>query len=257
MVKAIGDEKLGLLFARIWVYPLSRKQTDMKIALIAAMKAEDEEIAYSLAAGYGKAIDGFEICESSANGNETVLLTSGIGKVFAGAGAEALIAHYHPDQIINFGVAGSLDEAKAPAGSLLVASSFVQHDMNTTAIGDPRGLISGINVVYFPSDEQIAKVLLGLAKQTSFVADEGIIASGDLFVAGEERSAKIAREFKAAAADMESAAIAQICYANKIPFCSLKGISDVYGDAKQYEANKSTMSHAVQELIKKYLETLR
>ena len=54
----------------------------------------------------------------------------------------------------------------------------------------------------------------------------GVIASGDQFVASAERKAFIVEHFKAIACEMEGAAVGQVCYVNKVPFCVLRAISD-------------------------------
>ena len=53
-----------------------------------------------------------------------------------------------------------------------------------------------------------------------------MIASGDQFVASGERKDFITSEFGAIACEMEGAAIGQVCYMNKVPFCVLRAISD-------------------------------
>ena len=37
-----------------------------------------------------------------------------------------------------------------PVGTLVLAEQFVQHDMDTSAVGDPVGLVSTVNVTEFP-----------------------------------------------------------------------------------------------------------
>ena len=67
----------------------------------------------------------------------------GISKVNAAMGAQLLISLYHPDLVLNAGVAGCFENV--PIGTIVLAEGFVQHDVDTTAIGDPVGLVSTVN----------------------------------------------------------------------------------------------------------------
>lgn len=73
----------------------------------------------------------------------------GVSKVNAAMTAQILCLHFGVDLILNAGVAGCLTDL--PTGSLVVASEFVQHDVDTTAVGDPIGLVSTVNRVDFPT----------------------------------------------------------------------------------------------------------
>ena len=67
----------------------------------------------------------------------------GVSKVNAAMGAQLLISLYHPDLVLNAGVAGCFENV--PIGTIVLAEGFVQHDVDTTAIGDPVGLVSTVN----------------------------------------------------------------------------------------------------------------
>ena len=96
-----------------------------------------------------------------------VAAVCGIGKVFAAICAEAMILEFHVDYVINIGVGGTLCK-ELGVMDVAVADKVVQHDMNTTPLGDPVGLLSGINEVYLPTDEKMCR-LLG-----SCLAEKGI-----------------------------------------------------------------------------------
>ncbi len=55
---------------------------------------------------------------------------------------------------------------------------------------------------------------------------EGVIATGDQFVANSERKDWIGETFKADALEMEGAAVAVVCSSLDIPFFILRAISD-------------------------------
>jgi adenosylhomocysteine nucleosidase len=98
--------------------------------------------------------------------------------------------------------------------------------MDTSPLGDPKGLISGINKIYFEADDRANRILLDCAVQLGLKACAGIIASGDVFVASKEEKERITRDFSASVCEMEGAAIAQAAFVNGIPFAVIRAISD-------------------------------
>ena len=74
------------------------------------MHKEHEQIV-GLLADVNEVHDGrFAFVEGKLNGQKLVLMESGIGKVNAAVGAVELIKRYHPDALINTGVAGGIDK---------------------------------------------------------------------------------------------------------------------------------------------------
>ena len=149
----------------------------------------------------------------------------GIGKVFAAMCAQTMILRYKPDCIVNTGVAGTLTD-KLEIGSIAVSSAVVQHDMDTSALGDPVGMISGINKVLLPADQDLCDQLSACATVLGIHTQTGVIASGDQFISSSERKSAIVKTFGAIACEMEGASIGQVCYVNRVPFCVLRAISD-------------------------------
>ena len=106
---------------------------------------------------------------------------------------------------INIGVAGSLDVQRLPLFSSIIASSLVEHDLDTSAIGDPKGLVSGINLVSLPVDEAISLRLVTAAESVGQHPLRGVISSGDTFYADPLNKERIHQEFHSLATDMEAA----------------------------------------------------
>ena len=195
------------------------------IGIIAAMNVEMESLRSYMENTEEETISGIRFVRGMLEGQEVVTAVCGIGKVFAALCAQTMILRYAPEAIINTGVAGTLTNALGIA-SIAVSSAVVQHDMDTSPLGDPKGLISGINVVEIPADAQLGGKILACAKEMGVNAVSGVIASGDQFVASAERKDFITGQFGAIACEMEGAAIGQVCYVNKVPFCVLRAISD-------------------------------
>ena len=109
---------------------------------------------------------------------------------------------------------------------IVIADSLCQHDMDTSAIGDPVGLVSGINMIYFESDKRASEILISSAKALGLNASLGRIASGDKFIASKEEKKRIVDLFEASACEMEGCAIAQVAFVNNVPFAVVRAISD-------------------------------
>ena len=219
------------------------------IGIICAMKIEADAIRASLTDTRTEVVSGVEFTVGKRYGKEIVLAVCGIGKVFAAICTEAMILCFAPSLILNSGVAGTLTEALS-IGDIAIAKNLVQHDMDTSPLGDPVGLVSGINKIYFDADEA---AVAAFAKATASVGANsviGTIASGDQFMSDTAKKNAIRDRFGAIACEMEGAAIAHVAYVNNVPFAVLRAISDsASGDAQmeypKFVAMAAERSHAI------------
>ena len=195
------------------------------IGIIAAMNVEMEGLRAHMENPVSETVSGVTFVRGTIAGREVVTAVCGIGKVFAALCAQTMILRYAPEAVINTGVAGTLTN-ELTIGNLAVSSCVVQHDMDTSAIGDPVGLISGINKIEIPADRTLIRRLCAAAQAIGVRALTGCIASGDQFVASPGRKTFITDTFSAIACEMEGAAVGQVCYVNQVTFCVLRAISD-------------------------------
>ena len=158
-------------------------------------------------------------------GKRVAVTRCGIGKVFAALTTEAMILLYKPKLVVNTGVGGALARELKTA-DVVIADKLVQHDMDTSALGDPKGLVSGINKIFFEADARAVEVLNTAAKDLGVSALIGTVASGDKFVASSEDKARIVSDFSASACEMEGAAVAHVAFVNQTPFAVIRAISD-------------------------------
>ena len=193
------------------------------IGIICAMKLEAGAIQKEMQITGSESISGMEFVRGRLCGQEIVLAVCGIGKVFAAVCAEAMILHYAPACILNSGVAGTLT---------------TKLSMDTTPLGDPPGMISGLDTIYFEADPRICRMLAAAADETGAKSCRGTIASGDQFLSDPEKKAWIRSAFGAVACEMEGAAVAQAAYINKVPFGVLRAISDSADGKAQMEYPK-------------------
>ena len=195
------------------------------IGIIGAMDVEVDGIKAVIEDKKTKKISGVEFVSGYIFGKEVVVAKCGIGKVFAALCTEAMITEFSPECIINTGVAGALSP-KLSTTDIAVSAAVVQHDMDTSVLGDPVGLISGINMIEIPADASLADRLVSAIEKLGLNCEKGVIASGDCFVADPVRKKFITESFGAIACEMEGAAVGQVCYVNGVPFAVLRAISD-------------------------------
>ena len=152
----------------------------------------------------------------------------GIGKVNAALGAQRMINEFHPDIIISSGCAGGNGD-DISIQDVVVSAELVYHDVYCgTAIDNctQYGQVQGMPARY-KADEKLLEKALSL-QPSGISIHAGLIATGDWFVDSKEKMRSIIEKFPdAKAVDMESAAIAQTCYINKVPFISFRVISDI------------------------------
>ncbi len=199
------------------------------IGIIGAMQIEVEALCAAMTEVSVEERGGIRFTVGTLRGRRVVCAKCGIGKVFAALCTEAMILRYSPRVIINSGVAGTLSELSI--GQVAIADEVVQHDMDTTAFGDPAGLISGLDLVYIPADSTTSTLLAACVEAEGVPYRRGTVASGDRFVAGKAEKDRIRALFDAPshhvlACEMEGAAVGQVCYVNRIPFGILRAISD-------------------------------
>lgn len=195
------------------------------IGIIGAMRVEIEALKNSLEDAETITISGIDYYRGMLGGQKVVAAVSGVGKVFAAVCTQTMILRFGVEAIINTGVAGGIGKGIS-LGDFVIASKLCQHDMDTSGVGDPKGLISGINKVYFETEPRYRAAAVKAAKRLGFRAQVGVIASGDQFVCDPDRRHWIRDFFDSAAVEMEGAAIAQVCFINKIPFVVIRAISD-------------------------------
>ncbi len=199
------------------------------IGIIGAMKPEIDGIKDIIEDKRTEVISGIEFVSGRVGETEVVAAQSGIGKVFAAICAQTMILNYNPEAVINIGVGGTLSQNLGVC-HIAVATSVVQHDMDTSPLGDPVGLLSGIDIVEIPCDREIVSKLCDCIKELGINYETGIIASGDQFIASKEQKDKIKESFDAIACEMEGGSVGHVCYVNGVDFCVVRAISDGAND---------------------------
>lgn len=192
-----------------------------------------------------------KIAEGTVDSRPVAMTLAGVGKANAAYAAGILIAAFCPELVINTGIAGGLGVTDKL--DVVVATGVVQHDMDTSALGDPVGWISGVDRILIETDPERSATLA-----EAIGAKRGIVASGDVFVASDLTAHTIVDRFGAVACDMECAAVGLAAYRAKIPFVAVKVISDDGKDGseltfEQFAAIAAERNAAAFRTIVKYL----
>lgn len=196
--------------------------------IICAMNLEVEGIITLMKNVQEVSCDGVTFYKGNLGECEVVAVECGVGKVNAAICTRMMIDMFKVDRVINSGVAGALS-TEVSVGDIVIATSAVQHDYDTTGLGEPRGMITcnGENIINFKADGELSQKLFEASEKlpdTKVLC--GVIATGDEFVHATERRLAIGEAFSALACEMEGGAIAQVCYRAHIPFAILRSISD-------------------------------
>ena len=188
---------------------------DCELAAVTRLMEDVQECAFGALTFY----------EGRIGGRAAVAVKCGVGKVFAAIAAESMILGFSPDLIITTGVAGNLTQGLS-IGDIVVSTAVVQHDIDTSPIGDPVGLISGINKIEIESDKGAADTMCRVLDTLGICYARGVIASGDQFIASDAARERIVSVFGAACCEMEGAAVGQVAYLHGVPFLVLRALSD-------------------------------
>lgn len=227
------------------------------IGIIGAMDIEVKDIIEKMEDPKEEIISSVKFTEGHIDGRKCVVAKCGIGKVNAALCTQTMILHYKPDMIINTGIGGSTS-SRTHIGSVVIADKMVQHDFDTTLLGDePATLfLPDENIIYIPADTALVNELekvCGSLDDVDYIV--GTIATGDQFIGTLETRFDINRRFGALACEMEGGSIGQVCYINKVPFAVLRSISDdSTGDAQvEYQTFAVSAAQKAVEIIMAFI----
>jgi adenosylhomocysteine nucleosidase len=195
--------------------------------IIGAMTVEVENLIEQMTAKTTARFSGIHFVKGQLGGAEVVVARCGMGKVNAAVCAQTMILKFHPEVIINTGVAGSISPI-VKMGDIVIGKNTVQHDMDLSPIGMKKGFIQEMDGVLIPCSPEVVKKMESAAQklETTCNCHTGIIATGDQFINSPEDKARIFEEFDALACEMEGASIAQVCALNHVKFGLVRTISD-------------------------------
>ncbi len=161
-------------------------------------------------------------------GQRVVIAKAGVGKVLAASGMTAMLNRYPVTEVIFTGVAGGTGDETRVLDEV-IATRLIQHDYGQMT-ADGFEWFAGTNgeADYCDCDADLIRLaydaaVIELGEAHVF---QGIIASGDQFIASEAYVKRLQEDFDAIACEMEGAAVAAVCHNYDIPFVVIRCMSD-------------------------------
>lgn len=189
--------------------------------------------------------------EGTIDGVSTVALFSGVCKVNAAIAAQILIDTFGCTAVINAGTAGGMTE-ELGIFDIVVSTETAYHDVAEDILTDFHPWMDSI---YFQADDR----LLAVARETAQELEPyrtvfGRMLTGETFIEDEGREA-IRAQYAPLCVDMETAAVAHVCYVNRIPFLSVRAITDTpdHRGIAEFEQNCEKASCISAEFVRAML----
>jgi len=228
----------------------------MVIGVVAALKEEIKPLIEAMedvrVSKWGKR----SLYEGEIGTCRVVALRGGIGKVKAAAATQYLIDRFAPEGVICPGVAGAINP-RLTVGDIVVSRRALQHDF---ALGEAR-LLNKLRKRWLKADKKLAKLALEAGEDLGFEGriHLGSVLTGDQAIVTQEKRQWLWDMFGGDCVDMESAAVAQVCQLNRVPFLIMRGISDSAEEEAVTEFKRSFAQSAcdVARLTRGVLERIR
>jgi adenosylhomocysteine nucleosidase len=231
----------------------------MKAGIIGAMEPEVAILKDKLTNSTTSQIGGYTFYQGQLEGNDVVIVQSGIGKVAAALATAFLISQFQPDYIVNTGSAGGFEQS-LKVGDIVISSEVRYHDVDVTAFGYEIGQLPANPAAYIPHSVLVEAAKSGIEALNDIQTLVGLITTGDTFMTKEDDIAKARKNFPTmAAVEMEGAAIAQTCHQLNTPFVVIRSMSDIAGKESptSFEAYLETASINSSQLVLNMLKSLQ
>ncbi len=199
------------------------------IGLIGAMDEEVALIKSWMVDVTEESIAGCHFFSGSFEGQDVVLLQSGIGKVNAAVSTTLLLAKFAPEYVINIGSAGGYDSA-LNVGDVVISDRVLHHDVDVTAFGYEMGQVPQMPATFAADPALLEKACDAVQVVNRVQAKVGLIGTGDSFMSDPTRVESVRSLFpELVAVEMEAAAVAQVCHKFATPFVVVRSLSDIAG----------------------------
>ncbi len=222
------------------------------VAIIGAMPSELVDIRKVLKGSEVRKASGFEFYIDNFHGKKIVNVCCGIAKVNAALCTQAVIDNFHPDCIINAGIAGGMN-SDVKVCDIVVSSEVLPHDLDLHFLKDYPPYC-GI----FKADEKLIEIAENVCKEMGIKSFRGRIVSGEAFISSNEVKKAIQDKFSPYAVDMESSAVGHGCFINNTPFAAVRCISDNADDdgAMSFDEFEKIAAKRVADIVLKMIESL-
>jgi adenosylhomocysteine nucleosidase len=190
------------------------------------------------------AVRGYVFRIGNLNGRKVVVGRSGIGKVNAAIVTTLLIGEFNPSAILFSGTAGAIDPGLYP-GDIVIGATVAQHDVGLQAPAGirRRGIRNPLTGDLDPLLVPAPETLLTAARQSVQGLSlppvrmpgggdrkprivEGVIVTGDVFLADAAHQRTLRDTLGATAVEMEGAALVQACRQFGVSCLVVRSITD-------------------------------
>ena len=250
--------KFGLigLILLLAAFTMRAEAQTRPLLVLYAFPEEGQTIAKQMTTDSTARILGRAVQMGTLNGKKIVLAESGVGMTNAAMTTQELITRFHPRGLVFSGIAGAIDST-VHIGDLCICSNWITHDY----------VYCGPDSLQPQPIHSFSAKADSLAPFWSFLADSGFIGeakqidgntlslrkigarepriivggvcvSGNAFIDNAEKRMWLKGRLGAMVTDMESAAVAQVCTANGVPFVIIRSASDLAGGSPSKTATE-------------------
>lgn len=222
------------------------------IAIIGAMPSELKDIREILGESEIKHFSGFDFYINNINGKTVINACCGIAKVNAAVCTQVMIDNFHPDCVINTGIAGGMNRA-VKVCDIVISTEVLPHDLDLHFLKDYPPYCG-----VFQADGVLMDTAEKVCGEFGIESFRGRIVSGDAFITSNVVKSAIQEKFDPYAVDMESAAVGHCCYLNKTPYVSVRCISDNADDegTMSFDEFEKIAAKRVAEVVLRMAELL-
>ncbi len=210
-------------------------------ALLGAFDEEIKLVQQSLKDSKTQTLNGIQFVTGRIGNRNVVVAETGIGKTNAAMTTAFVLAHFRPERVLFTGIAGGVNPDLQP-GDIVIARQTGYHDYHSVTFDQKptnqtrNSVNKQPNPAYFLADSLLLLRALAAVKQTRFEnipvtarppsVSTGTVVTGDEFVNSQTRVDQLRAEHHADATEMEGAAVAQVCYQQRVPCLVIRSLSD-------------------------------
>jgi adenosylhomocysteine nucleosidase len=222
------------------------------IFIIGAMPSELKDIRAALGEAEIKHYSGFDFYINQYKGKTIINACCGIAKVNAAVCVQTAIDNFKPDCVINAGIAGGMNTA-VKVCDIVISTEVLPHDLDLHFLNDYPPYC-GI----YKADSTLIDTAEKVCAEQSVKSFRGRIVSGEAFISSNEVKESIQNAFSPYAVDMESSAVGHCCFLNKMPFVSVRCISDNADDegAMSFDEFEKIAAKRVADVVLRMTELL-
>lgn len=198
--------------------------------------------------------DDYEIYSCEFCDKEFILVITGYGKVNIGSTLEYVFNNASVSSVLQIGTAGSLN--KCDILDAFVVDKSLEWDIDFTKLGYNIGTLPNENKGIYNSNFFLKRCAIKSICDFDKKYKCGVMASADTFVASQNLSCYIKKNFCADAVDTDTGSAAQLCYNKKTPFIGIKVISNYANEnaSKQFRLYNDEASSLCQKIALNFIE---